>query len=95
MGFSEQFSLSQDQAFIRRIQHTIVKTAVAVVSEAGTVNNHASRTTFATAVCRNPEAYANQYSQAVTTNGAITAASSDSDIEFTVNSMWDAFAGKA
>jgi hypothetical protein len=44
-------------------------------------------------VLADPTGWAPRFALAVVTNPVITVASSDSDIQFTVNSVWDAIAG--
>lgn len=77
------------------------KAAHAVMSEAGTVANHAERVLWADSMLNGEE---NIYAMSVSTvtNSTIQAAAdasaalqgvSDADLEFTVNSMVDAWAG--
>lgn len=49
------------------------------------------RIAFAAQALRASRAIAQQVAKAVVTNAAITATSTDSDIEFTVNAVWTAF----
>lgn len=99
MAFSDQATLAETPAFIKRVRLALCKAAVAVCSEAyGGVGQpsaaqHNLRAAWATQVLRNPEIPAVWYAWGVVTNGAITAESIDSDIEFTVNGMFDAYAG--
>lgn len=93
MSFSTQYTLATDPTFIARVTIAMTKAAVAVASEASTTANHGARATFAKNALHDPLGYAPKYALAVVSNGAISAESSDSDIEFTVNSMWDAFSG--
>lgn len=51
-----------------------------------------ARTQFASSVLRNSASEARQIAKAVVTNLALTAQSTDADVEFTVISMWNAFA---
>lgn len=93
MSFVEQMALAASPEFITRVAGAMVKSAIAVVNEAATTAYHATRAQWATQVLRDPEHYAKRVACGVAANPVITAASSDSDIEFTVNSIWDAYAG--
>ena len=58
------------------------------------VVNSTNRANFAALVLRDPDRYQPAFARAVVTNAGITGTgASDGDIEFTVNSMWNAFAG--
>lgn len=57
------------------------------------IYNHTNRANYAKLVLNAPGSYNQIFSEAVTTNVAIVAASLDSDIQFAVNSLWDALAG--
>ncbi len=93
MSFATQYTLATDPTFIARITVAMTKAAVAVASEASTTANHGARATFAKNALHDPLGYAPKYALAVVGNAAITAESDDGAIEFTVNSMWDAFSG--
>ena len=93
MSFAEQFNLAMTPAFIARVQAAMVKSAIAVSSEDPETPAHATRVQWATQVLRDPTHYAARVAFGVTANPIITAESSDSDIEFTVNSVWNAYAG--
>jgi hypothetical protein len=54
---------------------------------------HALRAKLALEVLRNPGNWARPIAAAVVTNAAVTAESTDSDLQWTVNSLWDALAG--
>ena len=98
MAALDQYNLSHDLAFnqpielIRRVQMLMQKSAIAVAAEDPATANHAARVTFGNKVLMNPSGYAELMAQGVVSGGIITAASSDSDIEFTVNSLWNAYA---
>lgn len=92
MAFTDQITLAEDAVFRGRVQHAAVKSALAVMAEnAASVPNHSARAAFARSVLFDPSGHAVLLSYGVVTNGSITGASSDGDIEFTVNSMWDAY----
>lgn len=93
MAFLDQYTLANDAEFINRVEMAMVKSALAVCAESDTTPNHAARAQWGTQVLRDPNFYAGRVVYGVTSNPVITAQSSDSDIEFTVNSDWDAYAG--
>lgn len=90
MGLSEQWDLSEMTDFQKRVEMAAVKAAIDVQAEALDTPNHAGRSLLATDMLAGM--LLPRMARAVASNGAISAASSDSDLEFTVNSMWDAFA---
>lgn len=92
MTASEQYDLSHDAIFLRRVQMIIQKSAIAVAAEDPATANHVQRLAYGNKVLMNPGGYAELMAQGVSTNAAISSASSDSDIEFTVNSQWNAYA---
>jgi hypothetical protein len=88
------FLLARRSSFVERIQAAIAKAAVAVAAEAPQEGERPRlRRALSAKVLENSEEYAPRFALAVATNAVITQGSSDSDIEFTVNSMWDAIAG--
>lgn len=93
MSFSTQYALATDPTFIAKVAVAMTKAAVAVASEASTTAHHGARATFAKNVLHDPLGYAPKVALAVVSNAAITSESDDGAIEFTVNSMWDAFSG--
>lgn len=86
--------LATTRSFIERVQAAMVKAAVAVGAEidAGTPRDMLRRSLSVRVLERSDE-WAPRFAWAVATNPVITHDSSASDIEFTVNSMWDAVAG--
>ena len=92
-SFRESVDLSQSPAFVARVQGAMVKSAIAVSSEDPATVAHATRTQWATQVLRDPAHYAQRMAFGVAANPSVTAASTDADIEFTVNSIWNAYAG--
>ena len=93
MSFLVQSNLAKDADFVARVTHAAIKSAAAVQAEAANVVGHIKRTDFALQVLRSSQVYGPLMAQGVVTNVAISAASTDNDIEFTVNSLWNAFAG--
>jgi hypothetical protein len=97
MAFTDTFAgrqeLARDATFVSRAQHAMVKAAIAVQAEATNTTNHVNRAAYARSVLNDPNRYGPMFAQGVVTNASITDQSSDNDIEFTVNSIWDAYAG--
>ena len=62
-------------------------------SEPGNTANHANRSNFARNVLNAPDGYVGPFSEAVATSSGVTTQSGDSDVQFTINAMWDAMAG--
>ena len=88
------YLLGRLTSFTERVAAAIAKAAVAVAAEAPSQTERSRlRRALAVKVLENPEEYAVRFALAVATNAQITKASPDNDIEFTVNSMWDAVAG--
>lgn len=91
--FAGRQALAFDTVFISRVQFAMMKAAIAVQAESSGAANHTNRSGYARSVLNDPNRYGPLFAQGVVTNAAITDTSSDSDIEFTVNSLWDAYAG--
>jgi hypothetical protein len=95
MDFREQSYLAGHPDFVARVAVAIAKSAVAIGNEtldpadAFAVLRHA----LATKVLNDPVTWQAPWARAVTSNAAIEFGSLDSDIEYTVNSMWSAMAG--
>lgn len=93
MAYVDQAALAKDSAFEERVRVAMLTAAIAVANESNATTNHTNRAKYSTLVLSNPEQYASQFSEAVATNATINISSLDSDILFTVNSMWNAMAG--
>jgi hypothetical protein len=93
MSFLSQQQLAQDADFRLRVRNALAKAAINVCAEAPETTNHTNRCNFATLALRDPERYGDVVAQGVVTNAVITAESADDAIEFTVNSMFNAYAG--
>ncbi len=93
MTLETQFALAQDQTFVQRVTVAMMQAAIAIANESAAAPNHALRARHAARVLNEPEHFAPGFALGVVSNAAITAESTDSDIQFTVNSNWDAFAG--
>lgn len=100
MSFESSYTMSNHPTFLGRIEVCIIKSAIAVLNEAPTVAKHAIRLNYARKVVENPPGYAERMAVGVVTNATIDTKSLvdstgatvlDSEIEFQVNSMWDAY----
>ena len=93
MTYAEQYTLALTPTFRNRVGQALIAAARDVQAEAPATTNHTNRSNFARDVLRDPGHYDEAMSRAVCANVAITIDSIDSDIQFTVNSLWDTFAG--
>lgn len=99
--YSEMASIAGSSQFQNRVEYCLKKAAVAVMAEDAGTTNHTDRVTYAVKVL-DGSASVGEAAKAVVTNATLTASGdssatnmgiSDSDLEFTVNSMFNAFAG--
>lgn len=96
MEFSEQIELAEDGLFQSRVRQAAITAAVQIMAEtptAGAEGTHQKRTALASRILSDPTGMQRAWAYAVVTNPAITAESVDSDIQWTINSLWDAMAG--
>jgi hypothetical protein len=95
MTFSDSAYLARNPGFVDRVLIAMVTAAQQIGEETqdATVDHYRLRRALATNVLGNPDAWAPKFALAVVTNQVIAITSSDSDIQFTVNSMWDSIAG--
>jgi hypothetical protein len=95
MSYLDQISLATDPEFTNRVQQAAIKTAIAISSEAssGDAELDAARLNYATRVLHSPQNYARLMAYGVATADGISAASSDSQIESAVISLWNAYSG--
>ena len=103
MASSAAVSVAQNDKFIDRVEFYMKKAAIAVMSEAGSTLNHSERVVYAKMILGGT-ADMKQYSIGVMTNSTLESMADpdidgngimDSNLEFTVNSIFDAFAGVA
>lgn len=94
MALSDMNDLAVYPPFIRRVTAAMITAGIAIGAEEfdGTTYKLARRA-LVTKVLEDSPLWGSRFAYAVSSNPAITAASSDNDIQFTVNSMWDAMAG--
>jgi hypothetical protein len=92
---SDAAYLAGHPEFIDKVKAATVLAATQVAQETSdvTTDYHRLRRALSVNVLQDPEGWARRFSIAVATNAVITKDSSDSDIQFTVNSMFSAFAG--
>ena len=89
-----QFAITED--FQNTVKYFMQKAAIAVMSESDATANHAARLNFARKILSG-QASIYEFAFAVVTNATIGGhidvpeAIPDADLEFTVNSMYDAF----
>lgn len=95
MTLAEQLTWAADADNIAKVRQLLCKAAVAVMAESAATAGHDIRVAYAQAVLGNPAAAGQAYVYAVATNSGLTTTPSDNDLEFTVNSMFNAFAGYA
>lgn len=93
---SETTDLVSWPPFKRKVAAAMIGAAVAVGNE--TVDSPPTETqrkrhALSANVLREPDTWADNFAWAVASNVAITYASDDGDIQFTVNSVWNAVAG--
>jgi hypothetical protein len=96
VSYATQAALAEDTAFQARVRVAIVTAAVDVMGEAKGVMSDTvfnKRQSFAYQVISNSNGYLDRFVWGVVANVAITGASVDSDIQFTVNSLWSDMSG--
>lgn len=95
MAFADQAQLARFSGFQDRVEVAMVTAATQVASEAASDNPQTDqlRKVLATNVLNNPDDYRTRFAWAVVSNPVITFESSDNDIQFTVNSVWNDLAG--
>ena len=93
-ALSEIHDLASWPPFQRRVQAAMVKAATAVGSEPAEQTPRSQlRRALSVNVFADLEDHTRRFAVAVASNPVITYESSDGDIEFTVNSVWDTIAG--
>lgn len=95
MSLNDQAQLATFPTFRERVLIATVQAARDVAAEepSGDARKDDLRSTLATNVLNDPEGYMDRFAWGTAANVAITYESTDSDIQFTVNSMWDSVAG--
>ena len=97
MAYIDQATLAADATFSSRVKVAMMTAAVQIAAEAKGGNSETlfdKRQQMAKLVLQSGGTATLQwFIWAVVTNAAVTGSSLDSDIQFTVNSMWNAIAG--
>lgn len=99
MTYAIQVTFLADVGQVSRIRQALVKAAVAVMAEPANTAHHSQRIAYAFYILNNSTVAGEEMAKGVATSPGITVLDSDhpsdADIEFTVNSMFDAYAGVA
>lgn len=99
MAYLDQAALARNEDFINRVRVAACKAAIDIASEGyggegqPTAAQHNLRIDFARTVLRDPEPWAIKLTWGCVANPVISADSIDSDLDFQVASMWNAYAG--
>lgn len=95
MAYIDSFNLSQNSTFRGKIQIAIATAAKDIRGESPSDNEDLDlkRSELAFQVLRNPLEWIDIFSINVCTNPVINESSTDADIQFTVNSLWNDIAG--
>lgn len=97
MAAIDNYNNALDPDFQKRVASLVVKAAANVAGEAQggmSLVKFTKRANLATLILGSqPGDYVFRWALGVTREGVVTPASSDGDIEFTINSLWDDFAG--
>src|SRR3954466_3112459 len=96
MTYLDQASLASNADFQLKVKVAIATAATQVAGEAKASLSdavYAKRQALAIDVLRESARWVERWAWAIVSNAAITSGSSDSDIQFTVNSMWNDLAG--
>lgn len=91
---SEIAYLSNYEPFTNRVEAAVVQAAISIGNEADDGSQYETlRRALATNVLQHPTQYTYLFNGPVAANAVITNDSTDSDLQFTVASVWDAIAG--
>lgn len=98
MDFEQVPALAQDPVWMSRVTTAIVRAATDISAEVHSpevpYDTYRARASLAAQVLNGPTRYREPFSWAVASQPGITGPeATDSDIQFTVNSLWDAMAG--
>ena len=98
MDFLGQIELAENGTFQARVRQGVVTAAVAIMADrpANTpqaIQLHKQRATLAHRILADPVSMQRAWAYAVVSNAAISADSTDSDLQWTINALWDAMAG--
>jgi hypothetical protein len=98
MDFLGQIELAEDGAFQARVRQAVVTAAVQILADRPmntpqAIALHERRVSLAHGTLVDPLSKQRAWAYAVASNPAIGTESTDSDIQWTVNAMWNAMAG--
>lgn len=98
MDFLGQIDLAEDGKFQARVRQAVVTAAVQIMADRPQNNPqaiaiHAKRAALANRVLLDPTSLQRAWAYMVVSNPAIGPESNDGDVQWTVNSMWNAMAG--
>jgi len=96
-NFKQRRELATDSQFLIKVRVAIVKSATAVVGEApanpANTTKDDKRHALGEKVLAGPASLLPLFAEACAALGTLTTTSTDADVEFTVNSIWDGLAG--
>lgn len=96
MAYIDKWELGNDPTWRARCQTAALEAATNVMSEDDATAGHAERSAFANKVLLQPALMSPAISYGVAAQPGITGPeATDSDILFTVNSLWNAWSGVA
>jgi hypothetical protein len=92
--FSDRGKFARDLALQGQVKVALIRSAVDVMAEDVKIDFHRQRRAFANQVLRSPDGFVTQFSLAVAAQPGvkIDSTASDDDVQFTVNSLFNAFA---
>ena len=96
MSFATAYDLTSDGAFRQRVTAAAVKVSIDVAAEDIGTPGHADRLALAVKVLNDPETWTRVLIFGITANSTIQSKPKtveDAEIEFTLASIWDAYAG--
>src|SRR5260370_16154370 len=98
MAYVDQFTSSTYPIFVQQVTVAMTSAAIAIAAEATATLNHNNRVLLAKAVAANPTYWGPLFALGVATNlalNSITAATlpTDANVQNSVNSIWNTFAG--
>lgn len=93
MTLEERYQLGSDPVWRARCQTAILQSSTDVMAEDPATVGHAERLAFANKVLLNPSLQSAAVSFGIASQPGITAEATDSDIQFTCNAMFNAWAG--
>lgn len=94
MALSDMTDLATWPPFVRRVTAGMLKAAVAVGNEAFDGSQYKlMRRALVVKTLEDAPLWGSRFAYAVASNAAISFASTDNDVEWTIASVWDAMAG--